>query len=47
VGEVGLVFAPGGRPMAVFEFVVENGPIVEISLIADAGSIASLNLSID
>src|SRR5215475_13438437 len=39
-GDVGLVFTPGGRPMAVFDFVVENGRIVEISLIADAGSIA-------
>jgi hypothetical protein len=24
-GDAGLVFAPGGRPMAVFDFVVENG----------------------
>jgi RNA polymerase sigma-70 factor, ECF subfamily len=46
-GDVGLVFAPGGRPMAVFEFVVDNGRIVEINLIADAGSIASLDLTID
>jgi RNA polymerase sigma factor (sigma-70 family) len=45
-GDVGLVFAPGGRPAVVFEFVVENGRIVEISLIADAESIASLDLTI-
>jgi hypothetical protein len=45
-GDTGLAFAPGGRPMAVFEFVVENGRIVEISVIADAGSIASLDLTI-
>jgi RNA polymerase sigma-70 factor, ECF subfamily len=45
-GDVGLVFAPGGRPVAVFEFAVENGRIVEISLIGDAGSIASLDLTI-
>jgi hypothetical protein len=41
------VFAPGGRPMAVFDFVVDNGRVVEISLIADAASIASLDLTID
>jgi RNA polymerase sigma-70 factor (ECF subfamily) len=46
-GDAGLVFAPGGRPMAVFEFVVDNGRVVEISLIADAASIASLDLTID
>jgi RNA polymerase sigma factor (sigma-70 family) len=45
-GDVGLAFAPGGRPVAVFEFVIENGRIVEISLIGDAGSIASLDLTI-
>jgi RNA polymerase sigma-70 factor, ECF subfamily len=39
-GMPGLVFAPGGRPMAVFEFVVENGRIFEISLIAEARAIA-------
>jgi RNA polymerase sigma-70 factor (ECF subfamily) len=46
-GDVGLVFAPSGRPLAVFDFVVENGRIVEISLIADAASIASLDLTIN
>jgi RNA polymerase sigma factor (sigma-70 family) len=45
-GDVGLVFAPGRRPMAVFDFVVENGRIVEISLIAEAKSIAALDLEI-
>ncbi|HEY2531878.1 MAG TPA: sigma-70 family RNA polymerase sigma factor [Xanthobacteraceae bacterium] len=43
-GDVGLVFAPGGRPMVVFDFVVENGRIVEMSLIADAESVAALDL---
>lgn len=43
-GDVGLVFAPGGRPMAVFDFVVENGRIVEMSVIADAESVAALDL---
>jgi hypothetical protein len=35
---------PGGRPFAVFDFVVDNGRIVEISLIADRQSIAALDL---
>jgi hypothetical protein len=34
----GLIFAPGGQPLVVFDFVVENGRIIEISLIADARS---------
>ena len=45
-GDVGLVYAPGGRPMAVFDFVIENGRVVEISLIADRSTIASLNVGI-
>jgi RNA polymerase sigma factor (sigma-70 family) len=45
-GDVGLVFAPGGRPMVVFDFVIENGRIAEISLTADASSIAALDLKI-
>ena len=43
-GAPGLVWAPGGRPFAVFNFVVERGRIVEISLIADRQSIAALDL---
>lgn len=45
-GEAGLVFAPGGKPMVVFDFVIENGLIAEIVLIADAESIAALGLEI-
>jgi RNA polymerase sigma-70 factor (ECF subfamily) len=37
-GRAGLVFAPGGQPRVVFDFIVEDGRIIEISLIADAGS---------
>jgi RNA polymerase sigma factor (sigma-70 family) len=43
-GDAGLMFAPGGKPMVVFDFVVENGHITEISLIADAQRIAALDL---
>jgi RNA polymerase sigma factor (sigma-70 family) len=45
-GDVGLVFAPGGRPLAVFDFVVANGRVVEISLIADPQRIAALDLQL-
>jgi RNA polymerase sigma-70 factor (ECF subfamily) len=45
-GHAGLVFAPGGQPRVVFDFVVENGRIVELSLIADARSIKELDLQI-
>jgi RNA polymerase sigma-70 factor (ECF subfamily) len=45
-GDVGLAFAPGGSPMVVFDFVIEDGRILEISLIADALSIAALDLEI-
>lgn len=43
-GEAGLVFAPGGKPFAVFDFVVEAGRIVEISVIVDRPRIAALRL---
>jgi RNA polymerase sigma factor (sigma-70 family) len=45
-GDVGLVYAPGGKPFVVFDFVIENGRVVEISLIADRTSIAALDLTI-
>ena len=43
-GDAGLVFAPGGKPFAVFEFVIEHGAIVEIALTSDAQTIKSLKL---
>jgi RNA polymerase sigma-70 factor, ECF subfamily len=46
-GAAGLVFAPGGRPVVVFDFVVENGRIVEISLVANRESIQGMRLSIE
>jgi len=46
-GQAGLVFAPGGRPFVVFDFVVENARISEISLIADARSIKELDWKFD
>ena len=46
-GDVGLVFAPGGKPMVVFDFVVENARIIEISLVADTRRIAALDVKIE
>jgi RNA polymerase sigma factor (sigma-70 family) len=43
-GDAGLVIAFGGKPRMVFDFVVENGRILEINLIADPHSIEGLNL---
>jgi ketosteroid isomerase-like protein len=45
-GEAGLVFVIGGQPRAVIDFVVEDGRILEISLIADSQSVAALELEI-
>lgn len=43
-GNVGLVFAPGAKPMAVIDFVIEDGRIVEVNLLADPAVIAALEL---
>jgi len=43
-GDAGLVFVIGGQPRAVIDFVVEDGRILEISMIADAQSIERLGL---
>jgi RNA polymerase sigma-70 factor (ECF subfamily) len=43
-GDSGLVFAPGGQPRVVMDFVLENDRIVEISMIANPERIAALDL---
>jgi RNA polymerase sigma-70 factor (ECF subfamily) len=43
-GFPGLVFAPGGKPFVVFDFVVERERVVEIELIADRETIARTEL---
>jgi hypothetical protein len=43
-GEAGLIFAPRGIPSVVFDFVIEQGRILEINLIADPARIAALQL---
>jgi RNA polymerase sigma factor (sigma-70 family) len=45
-GYSGLVFAPGGRPRVVVDFVLENDRIVEISMIAEPEHIAALDLKL-
>jgi RNA polymerase sigma-70 factor (ECF subfamily) len=43
-GDAGLVFAPGGQARVVVDFVLENGRIVEIDMIAEPERIAALVL---
>ena len=43
-GRVGLMYAPGRTPVAVFEFTIVNGRIVEIGIIADRSTIGDLEL---
>jgi len=43
-GDPGLVFAPGGRLFAIFDFVIDDNRIVEISLISDADIVAALDV---
>ncbi|HEX2591226.1 MAG TPA: sigma-70 family RNA polymerase sigma factor [Rhizomicrobium sp.] len=45
-GEIGIVFAPGGQVRTIGDFVIENGRIVEISLIADPARIASRAIAV-
>jgi RNA polymerase sigma-70 factor (ECF subfamily) len=46
-GAAGLVFAPDGEPRVVFDFVFEQGRIIEILLIADPASIQGLQIAFD
>lgn len=39
--EAGLVFAPGGQPRMLVEFVIENSRIIEVSMTADPERIAT------
>jgi len=43
-GYSGLVFAPGGRPRVVIDFVLQNDRIVEIGMIAEPERMAELDL---
>ena len=43
-GDVGLVIALGGKPRIVLYFMVEDGRIAEISLIADARGVKAMDM---
>jgi len=45
-GVAGAVWLAAGRPRAVFEFIVEDGRVVEINLTLDPGSIATRDVQI-
>ena len=45
-GTVGAVYAPGGTPRVAFEFAIEDGRIVGISVIADPQSVRGLEIAI-
>ncbi len=45
-GDAGLAIVVGGQVRMVFDFVIGEGRIVEISLIADADAIAGLDLEL-
>jgi RNA polymerase sigma-70 factor (ECF subfamily) len=45
-GAVGLAWAPGGRPRAVFALTISRGKIVEIDLTADPERISQLDLAL-
>jgi RNA polymerase sigma-70 factor (ECF subfamily) len=40
------VWAPGGRPRVVFDFIIVNGKIVAIDLLADSGRLGQLDLAV-
>jgi RNA polymerase sigma-70 factor (ECF subfamily) len=45
-GVPGLVWAPGGRPKVVFEFIIEHDKIVEIDLVMDPDRVAEYDLAL-
>jgi len=42
--DIGAAFAPGGKPLTVFNFTVENGRITAIDLIADQTQISAMDV---
>ena len=45
-GDVGAVWAPGGRPRVVFGFTIEGGKIVSIDLLADPETIGEMSVTV-
>ena len=45
-GALGAVWAPDGRPRAVFDFTIVDGRIVALELLADPQHLAQLEITI-
>jgi RNA polymerase sigma-70 factor (ECF subfamily) len=45
-GAAGVVVAPGGRPVSVMGFIVRNGRILAIDVLADPDRLRQLNLAV-
>src|SRR5262249_2217504 len=45
-GDAGLAWAPTGRPVAVFDFTIEDGRIVEINVIMERRRIEALRVEL-
>ena len=45
-GDVGLVWAPGGRPRVVFSFTIEHGKILAIELIAEPERLREMRVEV-
>jgi hypothetical protein len=45
-GAAGMVSLRGGRPFSVGSFIVKNGRIVEIDILADPERVSQLDLTI-
>lgn len=45
-GAVGATWAPGGRPRAVFSFMIVDGQIIEIEVLADPDNIRQLDVTL-
>jgi RNA polymerase sigma factor (sigma-70 family) len=45
-GHPGAVFAPGGRPVAAFEFLVRDGKVVSIEIVTDPEVLAEIEIEL-
>jgi RNA polymerase sigma-70 factor (ECF subfamily) len=45
-GAAGAVWAPGGQPKVVFDIIIEEGKIVEITLVADPARLGQIDVQI-
>jgi RNA polymerase sigma-70 factor (ECF subfamily) len=45
-GRPGAVWVGGGRPVVAFVFGVEDGKVVDIELVADAGRLGEMEIEV-